>query len=393
MMKKKLKIGILASPSLSGGNNVIFEHLSHIYKRGTFELVLIFDTVVKDEELFWFDGIQKLPRLALKEAEKTHFDVLIATFWRTCYGLLHLNADHYLYFNQSVESKFYPDSDFNNQNAAESTYLLGLNVITEASWIQKYIKNNYDIDSELVLNGIRKENYSAVGESHAPKESGKLRVLIEGNIQSSFKNVPKTIEICKKSKADEIWLLTNSPIQNYEGVDRVFSNIPTHETQKIYRSCDVLVKLSTVEGMFGPPLEMFHCGGTAITYNVTGHEEYMKHEFNSLIAEMNDDARILKYINSLKDNPQKLETLKKNALQTAKEWYNWEEASLAFEIAILNCIEKKQSSKKIIHNKIQLFEHWFTETNKVSEELKQTNRQLGLKIHKKLASIWKKYKR
>ena len=241
-MKKKLKIGILASPSLSGGNNVIFEHISHIYKRDTFEVIFIFDNPVRDEELFWFEGIQKVPRITIKEAEEIHFDVLIATFWITCYKLSHLHADTYLYFNQSVESRFYPDSNFNSQNAAEATYMLGLNIITEASWIQKYIKENYDIDAELVLNGIRKENYAPTGECHAPRENGKLRVLIEGNIQSSFKNVPKTIEICKQSKADEIWLLTNSSIQSYEGVDRVFSNIPTHETQKIYRSCDVLVK-------------------------------------------------------------------------------------------------------------------------------------------------------
>ncbi|WP_156173254.1 glycosyltransferase [Chryseobacterium gallinarum] len=391
-MKQKLKIGILASPSLSGGNNVIFEHLSHIHERGNIEVVLIFDHLVKNEDIAWFEGIDKIPRTTLKEAEDINFDVVIATFWRTCYQLANLNASSYLYFNQSVESKFYPDQDFNNQNAAEATYLLGLNIITEASWIQKYVKEKYDIDAELVLNGIRKENYSPTGECYASRKNGKLRVLIEGNIQSSFKNVPKTIEICKQSKADEIWLLTNSPIQNYGGVDRVFSNIPTHETQKIYRSCDVLVKLSTVEGMFGPPLEMFHCGGTAITYNVTGHDEYMKHDFNSFIARMNDDSAILEYINILKDNPQKLEFLKKNALQTATEWYNWEAASLAFEKAILTSIEKKQASKYIIQNKIHLFNRWFTETNKNEEELRQANRQLGLKIHRKLASILKKFK-
>lgn len=391
-MKQKLKIGILASPSLSGGNNVIFEHIFHIYKRDTFEIIFIFDNPVRDEELFWFEGIQKVPRITIKEAEKIHFDVLIATFWITCYKLAHLHADTYLYFNQSVESKFYPDNNFNSQNAAEATYMLGLNIITEASWIQKYVKENYDIDAELVFNGIRKENYAPTGECHAPRKNGKLRILIEGNIQSSFKNVPKTIEICKQSKADEIWLLTNSSIQSYEGVDRVFSNIPTHETQKIYRSCDVLVKLSTVEGMFGPPLEMFHCGGTAITYNVTGHDEYMRHDFNSLVAKMDDDSTILEYINILKDNPQKLELLKKNALQTATEWYNWEDASLAFEKAIITSIEKKQASKRIIQNKIHLFNRWFTKTNKIEEELKQTNRQLGLKIHRKIISILKKWK-
>jgi len=391
-MEKKLKIGILASPSLSGGNNVIFEHISHIHKRGNLDMIIIFENEVKDEELFWFEGIQEVKRITLKEAEKFHFDALITTFWKTCYLLQKLNADSYLYFNQSVESKFYPEDDFNQRNAAEATYLLDLNIITEASWIQKYVKNNYDIEAELVLNGIKKENYSVTGDSYAERENGKLRVLIEGNIVSSFKNVPKTIEICKNSKADEIWLLTNSPIQNYEGVDRVFSNIPTNETQKIYRSCDVLVKLSTVEGMFGPPLEMFHCGGTAITYNVTGHEEYMKHDYNSLITEINNDAKILEYINLLKDNPEKLDFLKKNAILTSEHWYNWENASIEFEKAILKSIEKKQTTKLLLQNKIQLFEKWYKKTNELAQEIKQTDRKLGLKIHKKLALLLKKFK-
>ena len=76
-------------------------------------------------------------------------------------------------------------------------------------------------------------------------------------INSRIKNVPKTIEICRESEADEIWLLTSSAVDTYEGVDRVFSRLPIEDTAKVYRSCDVLVKLSLVEGMFGPPLEMF----------------------------------------------------------------------------------------------------------------------------------------
>lgn len=300
-MEKKLQLGVIASPFLSGGNNVIFEHLVHLHTRNAFDIILIFEDEVKDEDLLWFEGIHHVKRVTLIQAKEYHFDILLATYWRTCYQLKNLSADYYLYFNQSVESRFYSEKDFNSINAAEAAYLLGLNIITEASWIKNYLRDHYDIDAELVRNGIKKQNYSPIGDSYAPRESGKMRVLIEGNVSSSFKNIPKTIEICKNSKSDEIWLLTNSPINHYEGVDRVISNIPIHETQKVYRSCDVLVKLSTVEGMFGPPLEMFHCGGTAITYNVTGHDEYMIHDFNSLIAEMHDDVKIIEYINRLKE--------------------------------------------------------------------------------------------
>ena len=66
--------------------------------------------------------------------------------------------------------------------------------------------------------------------------------------------------------------------------DRVFERVAVESTPVIYRSCDVLVKLSQVEGMYGPPLEMFHCGGTVVTYDVTGHEEYVEHGVNGLVV-------------------------------------------------------------------------------------------------------------
>jgi len=39
-----------------------------------------------------------------------------------------------------------------------------------------------------------------------------------------------------------------------------------------YARSDVLLKLSSVEGMFGPPLEAFHRGATAVVTPVT--EDY-----------------------------------------------------------------------------------------------------------------------
>ena len=106
--------------------------------------------------------------------------------------------------------------------------------------------------------------------------------------------------------------------------------MPPADCAKIYRSCDVIVKLSYVEGMFGPPLEMFHCGGTTIVYDVTGHDEYIEHEKNGLVVKTDDDDKVVEYINKLKDNPRYLNKLKKEALVTAKNWISWEESSLRF---------------------------------------------------------------
>jgi glycosyltransferase involved in cell wall biosynthesis len=107
---------------------------------------------------------------------------------------------------------------------------------------------------------------------------------VEGPLGVSYKNVEKTIELCRQAEVDEIWLLTSSEVTDYPGVNRCFSRVPITETAAIYRSCDLLVKLSYVEGMFGPPLEMFHCGGTALVYDVTGHDEYIRHQQNSIVV-------------------------------------------------------------------------------------------------------------
>jgi hypothetical protein len=91
------------------------------------------------------------------------------------------------------------------------------------------------------------------------------------------------------------------------------------------------LKLSTVEGMFGPPLEMFHCGGTAITYDVTGHDEYIVHNTNALVAARGDENAVLSFLHRLRDEPQTLLRLKQGAVKTANMWPGWEESSSTFE--------------------------------------------------------------
>ncbi len=213
----------------------------------------------------------------------------------------------------------------------ESTYSLNLPVITEAEWIKTYLYDNYNRDAFLVRNGVRKDIYQKNGPTVSTRIEGKLRVLVEGPVDVFYKNVPKSIDICCQAGVDEIWLLTSSDVESFPGVDRVFSRVPIHETPEIYRSCDVLVKLSYIEGMFGPPLEMFHCGGTAIIYNVTGHDEYIVHEKNSYVVERDNDQQIVDYLKQLQRDPQKLERLKAGACNTADSWPGWDKASLLFE--------------------------------------------------------------
>jgi len=257
---------------------------------------------VNDRWISWYPEAKNFRFVNYLAAKNILFDLVIGTWWKTIPEIHKLKSKNYVYFVQSYEPLFVHESEFALRKYIESTYLRDLPVITEATWIKDILKKRYNTDSKLVKNGIRKEIFKPFGESIRAREEGKLRVLIEGPIDVHFKNVPRTIELCRESKADEIWLLTSSDIESYKGVDKVFSKVSIFDTPLIYRSCDVIVKLSYVEGMFGPPLEMFHCGGTAIVYDVTGHDEYISHNNNALVVKTGDEAKVVKFINNLKEN-------------------------------------------------------------------------------------------
>ena len=354
-----MKIGfILDSTIFSGGTYVIFEHAIRIKRRGNKDVIMVMQDTLKPEDLFWHPEASELQWMTFEEAKEIEFDAVITTWWSTCYDAYRLKSKAYLYFIQSVESKFYKSNSKFERNYISSTYFFGFNVITEATWIRDFLKENYNLDAELVLNGIRKDIYKSDGPVLSQREKGKLRVLVEGPLGVFFKNVENTIKICRKSKADEIWLLTSTETKNYPGVDRLISRVPIYKTAEVYRSCDVLVKLSYVEGMFGPPLEMFHCGGTAIVYDVTGHDEYIKHGYNSLVVKTDDEQNVIGSINYLKENPHELEKLKLGAKETAEKWNDWDFSSKKFEEAVECSIQKKQINQRQLIAITNHFKNW-----------------------------------
>jgi hypothetical protein len=113
--------------------------------------------------------------------------------------------------------------------------------------------------------------------------------------------------------------------------------VPIDRVRDVLRRYHVLVKLSHVEGMYGPPLEMFSQGGTAITYTVTGSDEYMVHGYNGLLVEPHNRRQIVRYLDLLARRPQYLDALRRNALATAREHPDWEAsaAELARALAAL----------------------------------------------------------
>lgn len=321
---------------------MIIEHATRL-KMQNHNVFLITRDPVESKQLAWHPAATEVAWLTLDDAKKRRFDFIFATWWQSVFLLEHLSAANYFYFIQSIESRFFPPEDKAKLDTrdidvlrmwCESTYRYPLPVVTEAKWIRRYLKEHYNRDAYMVRNGIRKDLYRPDGPAVAPRKQGALRVLIEGPLGVAYKNVAPTIELCQQANVDEIWLLTSSDVSGYPGVDRCFSQVPINKTPDIYRSCDVLVKLSYVEGMFGPPLEMFHCGGTAVVYDVTGHDEYIKHNTNGLVVKQDCEDDVVECLMALKNKSGLIEKLKKEALLTADKWPDWSESTRQLEMIL-----------------------------------------------------------
>jgi hypothetical protein len=329
---------LVGSAAISGGTYVIAQHASALAHQG-YAVTLAIQDPFTCNTLKWHDELERLRCIPFTEATKETFDLVIATWWRTALEILSIKASHYAYFVQSIESRFYPPEEKPLRALVDATYTLPVDYVTEASWIQNELTTLYNHTPSLVKNGIRKDVYTTQGFAISSDRPLGLRVLVEGHFGVPFKNTALAIRLAKEAGIQDIWLLTGSQLRWTPFVKKIFSRVPMVETGPIYRSCDLLLKLSTVEGMFGPPLEMFHCGGTAVVFDVSGHDEYIIDGYNARVAKKGDCDAVVGILRHLQQSSKALENLRAGALNTAGTWPTWQSSSRQFCEWAASCLK------------------------------------------------------
>jgi glycosyltransferase involved in cell wall biosynthesis len=266
--------------------------------------------------------------------------VAVATWWETTTHLLDLEAERHAYFIQSLEDRFYGGWDPMRVGAA-LTHALPVSFITEARWIAETIEE-FQPGTRVfyVRNGIAKDVF-APPEAVEPRPDGPLRVLVEGYRGSAFKGLDQAVAAAG-SMSEPSHLTAVIPDRAVAGdveADRLLGAVPQLELARIYGETDVILKLSRIEGMFGPPLEGFHCGATCVVTPVTGHDEYVAHGWNGLLTEWDDVRGTARLLDLLARDRRYLHFLRANALETARAWPSWEQSS-TFMAAALTAIRR-----------------------------------------------------
>ena len=320
---------VLPGTSICGGIAVILQHANRLWERG-YNAILISQNL--DEEILWF--LNKVPIISAQTEHKyllEDIDILVMTGWDTVTNTgINFSAKRKIYFVQSDERRFFDDVMM--KRLIHGTYELNIDYMTEALWIQRWLKEEFGHDAYYVPNGLDEKLFYPA-EPLEPKTS-KPRILLEGAISTSFKGVAEAYEAIKDLDC-EIWIVSNSgqPKLGWK-YKRFFENIPMDRMKNIYSSCDILLKLSRVEGFFGPPMEAMACGCAVIVGKCTGYDEYIKHDENALVVlDSYNIISVRETVQRLLSDKKLYQKLIQNGFETVKKW-NWDKSIDYLEDAI-----------------------------------------------------------
>jgi len=300
---------------VSGGVAVVCQHVNRLMSRGH-EVLLVSEN--DERTIDWFPD-QRVPIVGL-QSFPANLDVLVATAWSTAFRVAVLPAKHKFYFVQSDETRFHTKNSA-WEHITRLSYAMGYNYLTEARWIQQLLSDGFGHHAELVPNGLD-DSIFFPSKPIEPKGS-KPRILLEGAIGLPYKGMAEAFEAVQGLDV-EVWCVSSygKPEKTWK-CHRFFEQVPMTEMRRIYSSCDILVKLSRVEGFFGPPMEMMACGGTVVIGKVTGYDEYIEHEVNALVVDPLKPQQAVNAIKRLIEDAGLRERLIVNGKLTAKCW-QWE---------------------------------------------------------------------
>lgn len=309
---KPLIAYIIPGCEISGGVAVVCQHVNRLKKRG-YNCILI--TEDQNDCIDWFPN-QEVEIYKVVDSP-INIDVLVATSWTTAYTLEKIKAKKKFYFVQSDETRFFDDGDKRKQ-LAKKTYEMDVEFLTEAKWIQRWLKNNFNKNAYYVPNGIDTNFMYPTMDRYIERKT--KRILLEGAIDIPYKGMEDAFKAVDGLDC-EVWCVSSSGKPKPEWkCDKFFSRVPIQKMNFIYSQCDILLKMSRVEGFFGPPMEMMACKGACVVGKVSGYDEYIVDGYNALVIEQGNIVDAHNSLKKLLEDNNLRNNLSENGYITATKW-------------------------------------------------------------------------
>lgn len=309
---------VLPSLNVSGGVMVALKHAA-ILKEAGVDACIIAPDPSRDGRWAEVDG-SRIPVVCCQGAiMRGRFDKLVATMWTTLSlvkGYPNVGKKYYLV--QNLETGFYAPGDGQRFDVSK-TYGLNSDVCycTISPWCHQWLEDDFRKEVRYAPNGID----LGLFEPCERDWSGKIRILIEGDSLSEYKNVDESFAIADLLDREryEIWYLSyrGEPKASYR-VDKFINKVPHEEVGEVYRQCHILLKTSVLESFSYPPLEMMATGGQAVVLRNEGNAAYLVDGENSLLFDRGEDEKAARLIDLIASDGGLREKLRRGGLRTAR---------------------------------------------------------------------------
>ena len=310
---------IIPSANISGGIMVATKHAIMLKNAGFDVTMLNTDTNTKKINRL-YDNNEFVNVVSVIDTKLlSKIDTLVATMYFTVYtALLYDKYKTIKYLVQNREDGFYKPDNSEILVANSTYYIDNIDYITISKWCKDWLEGDYNQKVKYAPNGIDLNKFPYKERQF----NGKIKILIEGDPNSHYKNVDESFRIANKldiNKFEIIFLSYNAQPKKWYRYDKFYNKISHDEVYKIYQECDILLKSSLLESFSYPPLEMMATGGISVLVENGGNIEYLTDKENCLFYKQGDIDDAIEKINLLVKDEKLRKKLINNGLNTAKK--------------------------------------------------------------------------
>lgn len=321
--------------AISGGNIVVKRHMDILKDAGY--IVYGIESMDYRENDTWLeanrDDDKKYNIFRINSARKKDkvnlnmsFDRLVATFWPSVdivdnYRYMKAGGEK-LYLVQNMEAEFYSEAEQERVRAMATYSNPRVKPITISKWCESWLKADFGRSVKRASNGIDLAHYPVKKRDF----SGRIKILIEGDSSSEYKNTDEAFRIVEKldpEKYEISYLSYNKQPKEWYRVDHFYNKIDPDKVGEVYAGCDILIKTSILESFSYPPLEMMATGGLVVVLPNEGNVEYLQNRENCLFYKRGDIDDGVKRVEELIGDKDLRSELIVNGLETATK-YSWD---------------------------------------------------------------------
>ena len=201
-------------------------------------------------------------------------------------------------------------------------------VVTNQAKIH-YSKLGFDV--QQIPNAIHLEQIPTVGKKLFQKQ-----IIFAGRL-SKEKGITQLLDVAETLPQDvNLLILGSGPLQSMViEAEKKFQNLKylgyksKQETLQLIKGSDLLLQLSSVEGVSSTLLESMACKTPILASNIAGNQELVTNDENGVLVDPNEPDLIVQNILDLLSNKQRCSKLVKNASDLVIN-YSWDKVGQSY---------------------------------------------------------------